>query len=93
MMNGQEKKSGSAAGVLEDGVTDSDRGTGQGSAISPLLAPIYLRYGFDLWVERWRRRKAAGDMIIVRYPITRELIMRLADDWLPQAKILHPQPQ
>jgi RNA-directed DNA polymerase len=56
------------AGVLENGVvTDSDRGTGQGSAISPLLANIYLHYGFDLWTERWRRREAAGDMIIVRY--------------------------
>ena len=56
------------AGVLEDGVvTDGDRGTGQGSAISPLLGNIYLHYGFDLWAESWRRRKAAGDMIIVRY--------------------------
>src|SRR6202022_4688887 len=24
-------------------------------------------YVFDLWAERWRRREAAGDMIIVRY--------------------------
>jgi RNA-directed DNA polymerase len=56
------------AGVLEDGVvTDSGRGTGQGSAISPLLANIYLHYVFDLWTERWRRREATGDMIIVRY--------------------------
>ena len=35
--------------------------------ISPLLANIYLHYVFDLWAERWRRREAAGDMIIVRY--------------------------
>ena len=35
--------------------------------ISPLLANIYLHYVLDLWAERWRRRKAAGDMIIVRY--------------------------
>ena len=56
------------AGVLEDGVvTVSDRGTGQGSVISPLLANVYLHYVFDLWAERWRRREAAGDMIIVRY--------------------------
>jgi RNA-directed DNA polymerase len=56
------------AGVLEDGVVQtSERGTGQGSVISPLLANIYLHYVFDLWAERWRRREAAGDMIIVRY--------------------------
>ncbi len=56
------------AGILEDGtVTVSERGTGQGSVISPLLANIYLHYVFDLWAERWRRREATGDMIIVRY--------------------------
>jgi len=56
------------AGVLEDGaVTVSDRGTGQGSVISPLLANIYLHYALDLWAVRWRRREATGDMIIVRY--------------------------
>jgi len=56
------------AGVLEDGiVTISDKGTGQGSVISPLLANVYLHYCFDLWAERWRRREATGDMIIVRY--------------------------
>jgi RNA-directed DNA polymerase len=55
-------------GVLEDGVvTVSDRGTGQGSVISPLLANIYLHYALDLWALRWRRREATGDMIIVRY--------------------------
>jgi len=56
------------AGVLEDGVvTVSDKGTGQGAVISPLLANIYLHYVLDLWVERWRRREATGDMVIVRY--------------------------
>ena len=44
-----------------------DRGTGQGSVISPLLANIYLHYCLDVWAERWRRREATGDMIIVRY--------------------------
>jgi len=56
------------AGILEDGVvTVSERGTGQGAVISPLLANIYLHYALDLWAERWRRREATGDMIIVRY--------------------------
>ena len=56
------------AGVLEDGIVSaSDRGTGQGSVISPLLANIYLHYVLDLWAARWRRREANGDMIIVRY--------------------------
>lgn len=56
------------AGVLEDGVvTVEETGTGQGSVISPLLANVYLHYVFDLWAERWRRREAAGDMIVVRY--------------------------
>jgi group II intron reverse transcriptase/maturase len=65
------------AGVLEDGVVSvSERGTGQGSVISPLLANIYLHYAFDLWIERWRRREATGDMIIVRY----------ADDCAPRRR-------
>jgi RNA-directed DNA polymerase len=56
------------AGVLEDGVvTVSDRGTGQGAVISPLLANIYLHYVLDLWAVRWRQREATGDMVIVRY--------------------------
>ena len=56
------------AGVLEDGIVRvSDRGTAQGAVISPLLANIYLHYVLDLWAERWRRREATGDMIIVRY--------------------------
>ena len=55
-------------GVLEDGeVRVSDRGTAQGSVISPLLANIYLHYVLDLWAERWRRHEATGDMILVRY--------------------------
>jgi RNA-directed DNA polymerase len=67
------------AGVLEDGVvTVSETGTGQGSVISPLLANIYLHYVFDLWAERWRRREATGDMIMVRY----------ADDYSASIKAL-----
>ena len=56
------------AGILENEVvTTSEVGTGQGSAISPLLANSYLFHVLDLFGERWRRREAAGEVIIVRY--------------------------
>src|SRR5579859_8143877 len=56
------------AGVLEDGQrTRSKRGTVQGGSISPLLANVYLHYVFDLWVQRWRRTEARGDVVVVRF--------------------------
>lgn len=32
-----------------------------------ILANLYLHYVVDLWVDQWRRKKATGDLIIVRY--------------------------
>jgi group II intron reverse transcriptase/maturase len=56
------------AGVLEEGVrTRSEVGTVQGGSISPLLANVYLHYVFDLWVQRWRKRQAHGDVVAVRF--------------------------
>ena len=56
------------AGVMEEGVrVKATEGTPQGAVISPLLANIYLHYVYDLWVQRWRKRHATGDMIVVRY--------------------------
>jgi hypothetical protein len=46
--------------------------------VSPLLANVYLHYTFDLWAERWRRREATGDMIIVRYADDSQAQRRLA---------------
>ena len=56
------------AGVLEDGAkTYSKEGVPQGASISPVLANVYLHYVFDLWIDRWRRRQARGDVIVVRF--------------------------
>jgi group II intron reverse transcriptase/maturase len=56
------------AGVIELGhKIDVLVGTHQGAVISPLLANIYLHYVFDLWAQRWRKRHAKGDVLIVRY--------------------------
>jgi RNA-directed DNA polymerase len=45
------------AGVLEDGrLLTVERGTN-----------IYLHYVYDLWVHRWRRQNADGNVVVVRY--------------------------
>jgi len=91
------------AGVLEKGQWScSEEGTPQGGSASPLLANIYLHYVFDLWVQHWRKTKATGDMIVVRWAddfvvgfqhradaeqFHEELVVRFADFQLK----LHPE--
>jgi group II intron reverse transcriptase/maturase len=56
------------AGVMEDGKWMAcEKGTPQGSTISPILANIFLHYVLDLWVQRWRNRNARGEVIITRF--------------------------
>ncbi len=56
------------AGVMVDGITSATVvGTPQGAVASPLLSNIYLHYCFDLWANRWRRRNARGEVILIRY--------------------------
>jgi RNA-directed DNA polymerase len=56
------------AGVLEEGKrTRSEVGTVPGGSISPLLANLYLHYVFDLWAQRWRKKRARGDVVVVRF--------------------------
>jgi group II intron reverse transcriptase/maturase len=56
------------AGVMEeDELREVEEGTPQGGIISPLLANIYLHYALDLWVNQWRKRRARGEVYIVRY--------------------------
>lgn len=57
-----------SAGVLEGGrLLRVEEGTPQGGSASPLLANVYLHYVFDLWVQKWRRTQAKGDVTIVRF--------------------------
>ena len=56
------------AGVLEEGKrTQVEAGSPQGGSASPLLANLYLHYVFDLWAQAWRKKRAHGDVIVVRY--------------------------
>jgi hypothetical protein len=56
------------AGVMEEGKwMRSEDGTPQGGSASPLMANIFLHYVFDLWIHHWRRTKAQGDVIVVRW--------------------------
>jgi RNA-directed DNA polymerase len=57
-----------AAGVIEEEQwAATEEGSPQGASISPLLANLYLHHVFDLWADWWRRRRAHGDVIIVRF--------------------------
>jgi len=56
------------AGVLEEGKRMvMEEGSPQGGSASPLLANIYLHYVLDLWVQAWRKKRAQGDVIAVRF--------------------------
>ncbi len=35
--------------------------------LSAVRDGIYLHYAFDLWSHAWRRKRAAGDVIVIRY--------------------------
>jgi group II intron reverse transcriptase/maturase len=57
-----------AAGVIEDGEwSQTVEGSPQGASVSPLLANVYLHYVFDLWADWWRKTRAQGDVVIVRF--------------------------
>jgi RNA-directed DNA polymerase len=47
--------------------TEPDRGTVQGSALSPLLGNLYLHHALDLWFEAEVTPRLRGEALLVRF--------------------------
>jgi group II intron reverse transcriptase/maturase len=55
-------------GVLDGAVyAESETGTAQGSALSPMLGNVYLHYALDVWFEREVKPRLRGEAHLVRY--------------------------
>ncbi len=69
------------AGVLDGASYDEpELGTGQGSALSPLLGNVYLHYVVDLWFEREVKPRLLGKATLLRYADDLAIAFERRDD-------------
>jgi RNA-directed DNA polymerase len=55
-------------GVLDgEEYSEPERGTTQGSVLSPLLGNVYLHYVLDVWFEREVKPRLRGEATLIRY--------------------------
>jgi group II intron reverse transcriptase/maturase len=56
------------AGIMEDGLARaSEKGTPQGSILSPMLSNIYLHYVLDLWFSHRVKKQCRGEAYYFRF--------------------------
>ena len=87
----------SAPLALPDGTLQQrDRGTPQGSAVSPVLANLYMHYAFDMWMVREhpgiRFERYADDVVVhcVTERQARNLVAAIGDRMEQVGLRLHP---
>lgn len=69
------------AGYIDDGLlVKSEKGTPQGSILSPVLANIFLHYVLDMWFKKTVKSHNRGYCELVRYADDFVCVVRYADD-------------